>query len=124
MTGQFEITKRFTFEAAHRFPQMGKGHRYARLHGHSFEVDVAIAGTRDAEHGWVVDFDDIDQALAGLRDILCHNYLNEIEGLENPSLENISVWIAEKLLDQFPGLTRVTVRRPSCGESCTYSVSA
>ena len=107
MSGKFEITKRFGFEAAHNFPQMGEGHRYARLHGHSFEVDVTIGGTRDKEHGWVADFDDVDAAL---------------QGLENPSLENIAAWIAEKLLPQFPGLARVTVRRPSCGESCTYSL--
>lgn len=122
MTGSFEITKRFTFEAAHHFPQMGEGHRYARLHGHSFEVDVTIGGARDAEHGWVADFDDVDTSLQGLRDQLCHTYLNEIEGLDNPSLENIAAWIADKLLGSYPGLISVTVRRPSCGEACTYKL--
>ncbi len=123
MSGTFEITKRFTFEAAHHFPQMGEGHRYARVHGHSFEVDVTIAGARDAEHGWVVDFDEVDRVLGGLRETLCHTYLNEIEGLENPSLENIAIWIAEKLKTDFPGLTRVAVKRPTCGEACTYTLA-
>jgi 6-pyruvoyltetrahydropterin/6-carboxytetrahydropterin synthase len=103
---------------------MGAGHPYARLHGHSFQVDVTIAGGQDADHGWVVDFDDVDKALAALRDTLCHNYLNDIEGLENPSLENIALWIVGRLKDAFPGLARVTVRRPSCGEACTYTLPA
>lgn len=122
MTGTLEITKSFTFEAAHNFPQMGKDHPYARLHGHSFKVDVTIGGPRDAAHGWVVDFDEVTKALNDLRDTLCHNYLNDIEGLENPSLENIAIWIADKLSGAYPGLLRVTVMRPSCGEACTYSL--
>jgi len=124
MTGNFEITKSFTFEAAHHFPQMGEGHPYARIHGHSFQVEVTIKGDRDADHGWVVDFDEVDRTLSGLRDTLCHNYLNEIDGLQNPSLENIAIWIAEKLKDNFPGLAYVTVKRPTCGEACTYSLGS
>ena len=122
MSGTLEITKSFTFEAAHNFPQMGEGHPYARLHGHSFQVEVTIAGTKDAAHGWVVDFDEVDKCLASLRDTLCHSYLNEIEGLANPSLENIAMWIADRLKFDFPGLARVTIRRPSCGEACTYAL--
>jgi len=120
MTGNLEITKRFTFEAAHHFPQKGDGHPYARVHGHSFEAEVTIAGPRDEAHGWVVDFDEVDKALGGLREVLCHTYLNEIEGLDNPSLENIAIWIADKVKTDFPGLVRVTVKRPSCGEACTF----
>ncbi len=122
MTSKFEITKRFTFEAAHRFTHMPDGHPYGRLHGHSFEVEVCVEGTRDADHGWVLDFDEMDRVLGALREQLCHGYLNDIEGLDNPSLENISFWIAERAGKEFPGLKSVTVRRPTCNESCTFKL--
>lgn len=122
MTGTFEITKRFTFEAAHRFTGMPEGHPYGRLHGHSFEVEVTVAGARNPDHGWVLDFDEMDQLLARLREELCHGYLNDIEGLDNPSLENIAFWIAERTQNDLPGLKSVTVRRPTCNEACTYKL--
>lgn len=122
MTGRLEITKSFTFEAAHHFTQMPEGHPYRRLHGHSFVVEVTLGGVRDPEMGWVSDFADVDRALDGVRSALDHQLLNDIEGLENPSLENLSMWIAGRLRSALPSLTRVTVRRPSCGEACTFSI--
>lgn len=120
MTGRLEITKSFTFEAAHRFAQMPEGHPYRRMHGHSFEAEVTLSGEPDAEMGWVTDFAEVDRALDDVRAALDHRLLNEIEGLANPSLENLAMWIAERLRPALPGLTRVTVRRPSCGEACTF----
>ncbi len=120
MSGTFEITKRFTFEAAHRFAGMPDGHPYGRLHGHSFEVEVTVAGARDPDHGWVLDFEEMNRLLGALREELCHGYLNDIAGLENPSLENIAFWIAERIRADLPGLRSVTVSRPSCFEACTY----
>lgn len=120
MSGTFEITKRFSFEAAHHFPQMPEGHPYRRLHGHSFEVEVTIEGKRNTEQGWVLDFEEMDKLLGQIKERLCHGYLNEIEGLENPSLENIAFWIADKAEAQLNGIKAVKVMRPSCGEACTY----
>jgi 6-pyruvoyltetrahydropterin/6-carboxytetrahydropterin synthase len=124
MTGHLEIVKEFTFEAAHYFTAAPEGHIYGRLHGHSFHVAVALGGSRDAEHGWVVDFGELARALTQVRDKLDHNLLNEIEGLDNPSLENIAIWLAEKIQPRFPQLKSVTVRRPSCFEAATYHVGA
>jgi 6-pyruvoyltetrahydropterin/6-carboxytetrahydropterin synthase len=117
----FEIFKEFTFEAAHHLAvNVTDGHRYSRLHGHSFQVQVFLKGESDEKKNWVCDFDEIAQRITELRAKLDHNYLNEIEGLEVPTLENISRWIWNRLDGQLPGLDRIAVRRGSCGEGCVF----
>ena len=117
----FEIFKEFTFEAAHHLAvNVPDGHRYSRLHGHSFQVQVFLKGEPDAEKNWLYDFADIEQHVAELRAELDHNYLNEIVGLEVPTLENISRWIWYRLDNQIPGLNRIVVRRGTCGEGCVF----
>jgi 6-pyruvoyltetrahydropterin/6-carboxytetrahydropterin synthase len=91
------------------------------VHGHSFQVEVAVSGTPDANSGFIVDFGDIEKACGQVRAALDHRMLNEVKGLEQPSLENLSVWIWKELAPKLPGLARVTVRRDSIGQSCTYS---
>lgn len=122
MSGRLEITKTFSFEAAHHFAQMPEGHPYRRLHGHSFVAEVTLAGAPDPEMGWVADFAEVDRILDDVRAELDHRFLNEIEGLANPSLEKIAMWIAARLRPALPALTRVTIRRPSCGEACTFTL--
>jgi 6-pyruvoyltetrahydropterin/6-carboxytetrahydropterin synthase len=117
----FEIFKEFTFEAAHHLAvNVDEGHRYSRLHGHSFQVQVFLKGEPDEKKKWLRDFSEIEQRVAELRAELDHNYLNEIAGLEVPTLENISRWIWNRLDNQLPGLDRIIVRRGSCGEGCVF----
>ena len=92
-----EIFKEFTFEAAHRLPNVAPGHKCARLHGHSFQVSVHLTGPVDAHQGWVRDFNDISGAMAPLLGMLDHYYLNEIDGLDNPTSEVIAAWIWDRL---------------------------
>lgn len=115
-----EIVKEFAFDAAHFLPTAADGHPYRRMHGHSFTAEVALAGTPDPASGWLVDFAVIEAALAVLRDRLDHRLLNDLAGLGVPTLENLAAWIFRALDVELPGLVRVTVRRPSSGESCTY----
>ena len=116
-----EIAYRFGFDAAHRFDAFPEGHLYRGVHGHSFQVEVAIAGEPDAATGFVADFGAVERECAALRAALDHRMLNEIPGLERPSLENISLWVWNSLARTFPNLARVTVRRDSCGQSCSYT---
>jgi 6-pyruvoyltetrahydropterin/6-carboxytetrahydropterin synthase len=117
----FEIFREFTFEAAHHLAvNVGAGHRYSRLHGHSFQVQVVLKGKAEQKTHWVCDFDEIGQRIAELRAELDHHYLNEIAGLEVPTLENISRWIWNRLDDQLSSLSRIVVRRGSCGEGCVF----
>jgi 6-pyruvoyltetrahydropterin/6-carboxytetrahydropterin synthase len=117
----FEIFKEFTFEAAHHLAvNVTDDHRYSRLHGHSFQVQVFLRGEPDDKKNWLCDFGEIEQHVAELRAELDHNYLNQIAGLEVPTLENISRWIWNRLDNRLSGLDRIVVRRGSCGEGCVF----
>jgi 6-pyruvoyltetrahydropterin/6-carboxytetrahydropterin synthase len=114
-----EIWKDFTFEAAHRLPNLPADHKCARLHGHSFKARIYVAGPMDVTLGWVVDFSEIKAAFKPLERQLDHQYLNDVPGLENPTSENIAIWIWEKLKPVLPGLSKVTVRE-TCTSGCIY----
>lgn len=113
-----EIFKEFRFEAAHRLPMVPKGHKCERLHGHSYRVEVHVRGVVDPEAGWVMDFGDISEAFAPLHVQLDHYYLNEVEGLENPTSENLARWIWQRLVTSLP-VSSVVVRE-TCTSGCTY----
>jgi len=113
-----EIFKDFAFEAAHRLPNVPEGHKCARLHGHSFRVRVTISGPVDPHLGWVMDFADVKRACRAVEDRLDHRYLNEIEGLENPTSEVLARWIWERLAPDLP-LAAVEVRE-TCTTGCVY----
>ncbi|MAU41455.1 MAG: 6-carboxytetrahydropterin synthase QueD [Kordiimonas sp.] len=116
-----EIYKIFNFDAAHHLAcNVPDGHPYSRLHGHSFQAEVFLRGEPDIDTGWIVDFAQIDTALQQLRNELDHNYLNEIPGLELPTVENIACWIWNRLSPDFPQLCRIIIRRGSFGEGCIY----
>ena len=89
-----EIFRELTFEAAHRLPNVPPGHKCARLHGHSYRVEVHVAGPVGAATGWVMDFGDLTDACRPVRDQLDHYYLNDIPGLENPTSEVLARWMA------------------------------
>jgi len=116
-----EVALRFGFDAAHHFDTFPEGHPYRRMHGHSFQVEVALQGEPDPATGFVADLGEVERECLRLRGELDHRVLNEIAGLDKPSLENLCVWIWKDLHVRLPGLCRVTVRRDSCGQSCTYT---
>jgi 6-pyruvoyltetrahydropterin/6-carboxytetrahydropterin synthase len=115
-----DIFKDFSFEAAHRLPNVPEGHKCARLHGHSFQVRIVVSGPVGETSGWVMDFGDIKTAFRPIRDQLDHYYLNEIEGLENPTSEHIARWIWQRLKPALPELSRVEIRE-TCTSGCIYS---
>lgn len=114
-----DIYKEVGFEAAHRLPNVPPDHKCARLHGHSYRVVIHVRGALDEALGWVVDFADVDQAFEPLHGQLDHRYLNEVEGLENPTSENIAVWIWQRLKPALPGLCRIEVKE-TCETGCVY----
>ena len=116
-----ELTYEFWFDAAHQFRHMPAGHKYHGLHGHSFRVEIAVRGTPDPESGFIVDFAQLEAAGESIRERLDHRFLNEIVGLETPSLEHISRFIWDALKPRFSGLTRVAIRRDSHRQGCVYT---
>lgn len=118
-----EIYKEFYFEAAHMLPNVPEGHKCRRLHGHSFKATIFVAGELGSKSGWVMDFSEIKSAFEPLYQQLDHHYLNEIEGLENPTSENIAIWIWNHLKPNLPSLSRVEIRE-TCTSGCIYSGEA
>jgi 6-pyruvoyltetrahydropterin/6-carboxytetrahydropterin synthase len=114
-----DISKTFHIEAAHRLPNVPAGHKCARLHGHSFRVEVHVRGPLDPHLGWVMDFADIKAAFAPLFERLDHNYLNEVGGLDNPTSENLARWIWAHLKPRLPLLARIVVHE-TCTSACSY----
>ncbi len=115
-----EIFKEFTFEAAHRLPNVPEGHKCGRLHGHSFKAELWLRGPVDPTAGWVMDFGDVKTAFAPFYDQLDHPYLNEVPGLENPTSEVLARWIWRQVRPRLPGLSRVVVRE-TCTSGCSYA---
>lgn len=109
-----EIFKVFSLESAHRLPNVPAGHKCARIHGHSFRVEIHVRGALDEHLGWVMDFADVKAAFEPLFQRLDHHYLNDVPGLENPTSENLARWIWRELAPALPQLSKVVVH-----ETCT-----
>jgi 6-pyruvoyltetrahydropterin/6-carboxytetrahydropterin synthase len=109
-----EIFKCITLECAHRLPNVPAGHKCARVHGHSFRVEIRVRGPVDGHLGWVMDFADVKAAFEPLYQQLDHRYLNDVPGLENPTSENLARWIWQRLKPGLPQLAEVVVH-----ETCT-----
>lgn len=103
------ITQAFSFEAAHFLPHVPEGHRCRRMHGHSYRVELTLEGDTDPHTGWVVDFFEVEAAFQPLLRRLDHYCLNEVEGLENPTAENIAVWIWDRVRPVLPQVAVVRV---------------
>lgn len=115
-----DIFKTFTLEAAHRLPNVPDGHKCARLHGHSFRVELRVRGEPGEGTGWVMDFADLKTAFRPLYDQLDHHYLNDIPGLENPTSEQLAIWIWDRLKPRLPLLAEIVVHE-TCTSGCRYA---
>ena len=114
-----KLFKEFTFEAAHKLPMVPKDHKCFQLHGHSFKVRVYVEGPVN-ELGWVIDFADLKAICKPWIETLDHSFLNEINGLENPTSENIAAWLWDRLADQLPQLSAIEIME-TCTSGCIYS---
>ncbi len=114
-----EIFNTFHIEAARRLPHLPAGHPCSRLHGHSFRIEVRLAGPLHERLGWVADFADIERAWATVHAELDHRYLNDIPGLENPTSEHLALWIWNRLKPVLPQLSRILVQETATS-GCMY----
>tara|TARA_B100000767_G_C19766677_1_gene537887 strand:- start:1326 stop:1682 length:357 start_codon:yes stop_codon:yes gene_type:complete len=114
-----DIYKEFTIEAAHRLPNVPEGHKCSRLHGHSFSIRLYLSGEAPEPNGWVMDFSELKRIFKPLYDQLDHHYLNDIEGLENPTSENLARWIWEHLKPKLELLSCVEIKE-TCTSGCIY----
>ncbi len=114
-----DIFKEFTFESAHRLPNVPPTHKCARLHGHSYRVAIHVSGPVDPTLGWIIDFAEIKDAFAPVHTQLDHYYLNDIAGLENPTSENIARWMWQRLKPSLPLLSQIVIHE-TCTSGCIY----
>jgi 6-pyruvoyltetrahydropterin/6-carboxytetrahydropterin synthase len=114
-----QLSRTFTFEAAHRLPTFPEGHKCRRLHGHSFKVEILVAGEVDEAKGYLIDYGELKAVCEPVFQRLDHNYLNEIQGLENPTAETLARWIWGQVKPALPCLAAVIVRE-TCNTSCEY----
>lgn len=114
-----EIFKVFKFDAAHHLPNVGKEHKCSETHGHSFRIEIHIEGPVDPAKGWIIDFADMDKTVQPLLEELDHKYLNDIDGLSNPTSEHIAQWIWKHLAKKLPHLSRIVVQE-SPDSGCVY----
>jgi 6-pyruvoyltetrahydropterin/6-carboxytetrahydropterin synthase len=115
-----EIFKVFHIDAAHRLPNVPPGHKCANKHGHSFRIEIHIRGPVDPRLGWIMDFADMVKAFQPLHDQLDHKYLNDIEGLNNPTSENLAKWLWLRLQPALPQLSKIVVQE-SMESGCVYT---
>lgn len=114
-----ELKKEFRFEAAHHLPRVPPGHKCARVHGHSYKIELTIRGPVNPETGWLIDYADMDDAWAEMHGRLDHRMLNDVPGLENSTCENLASYLWRELRPKLPVLAAVTVwETPDA--SCTY----
>lgn len=115
-----ELTKEFRFEAAHRLPMVPPDHKCHRLHGHSYRIEVAVAGEVDEATGWLVDYADVAAVVEPvLRGELDHRTLNDVPGLENATSEALCLWLWRRFAPGLPLLAAVTVHE-TCTARCTF----
>ncbi len=115
----WELTKSFRFEAAHSLPGTTLGETSEEIHGHSFRAEISIRGIPDPATGMIVDLGVFEQKMAEVQKTLDHKLLDRIKPLGAPTLENLARYIWDRV--QHAGrVTRVSVHRDSCNESCTY----
>lgn len=108
---QVDLVKSYQFEAAHTTPWQDDD---ARLHGHSFRVELVVGGECDPRLGWLVDYAEINDRFEDVYAQLDHQRLNDVPGLESPTLEGLRSWILERMSPKLSGLKDVRVS--ICGE--------
>lgn len=115
-----EIFREFTFDAAHRLDHLPEGHKCARVHGHTYRLTVYVEGSLDTTLGWIVDFAEIKRLTNAVLAHLDHHFLNEVDGLEQPTTELIAIWIWDRLKPDLPGLCRIQLWENQ-NSGCTYA---
>ena len=113
------LTKDFIIEAAQSLPKVPTGHKCARIHGHTFTIEISVEGEVDPETGWFYDHALISSAMRPIVEQLDHSHLNDIPGLENPTIELMAGWLWKKLDPQLPGLAEIMIHETPRAR-CSY----
>ena len=113
------VYKKFNIESARSLPNVPESHPCYQLHGHSFKIIISIIGQIDKNTGFVIDFQEIENAFNPIKKILDHSFLNKIEGLSNPTSENICIWIWDKIESSIPNICEIEIKETD-STGCIY----
>ena len=114
----YELSQRFFFEAAHTLNRVIETEGSLRIHGHTYEAEVTVAGQPDAVSGMLVDLGYLRSEIARVRELLDHRLLDEVQGLGSATIENLCAFIRAQLEDSVPGLCAVMIERRASGDRC------
>jgi 6-pyruvoyltetrahydropterin/6-carboxytetrahydropterin synthase len=110
------LYKDFTFDSAHFLPNVPEGHKCGQLHGHTYHLRVFVKGTVKNEEGWVIDFTELKAVVESVVKVIDHKVLNDIEGLQNPTSELLSIWLWENIKPELPLISRIELKEtPTSG---------
>jgi 6-pyruvoyltetrahydropterin/6-carboxytetrahydropterin synthase len=102
----YRIGKQFSFDAAHVLADLPAGHKCARLHGHTYTVEIELTASRLVPPGFVTDFADLAPFRRYLADTIDHRHLNDVLSVE-PTSENLArhffTWCVTHLEPGIPG---------------------
>jgi 6-pyruvoyltetrahydropterin/6-carboxytetrahydropterin synthase len=116
----FEVSVSGSFEASHYINAESGADAYRRVHGHSFVVTASVAGHGPSKDGWVLDLGALDLALKQVLAELDHSVLNDIPGLEQPTFENLLLWIDSQLKAKGYSASRIEIERPTVRQRAVY----
>jgi 6-pyruvoyltetrahydropterin/6-carboxytetrahydropterin synthase len=117
----FDLSQRFYFEAAHTLNRSYETEGSLRIHGHTYEAEVTVTGSPDLQSGMLVDLAILRKEIERVRAMLDHRLLDEVEGLEQATLENLTIFIRNQMRTTFPNLTSVMVERRVSGDRCVLN---
>lgn len=110
------IYKQFTFDSAHFLPGVPAGHKCGNMHGHTYALTVFIGGEPEQKIGWIIDYAELKKNIQPVIELLDHQILNNIKGLENPTSEILSIWLWDKIKPLVPGLKKIELKEtPTSG---------
>ncbi len=115
----FELKQQFQIESSRFLPNLPPEHPCSRMHGHSFKLILTLQGPLQPKLGWVRDYHEIEKTVKPFLLMLDHQTLNQVPGLENPTSENLALWLYKKLKGPLPELVRISVQETSTTE-CSY----
>lgn len=115
----FELKQQFQIESSRFLPNLPPDHPCSRMHGHSFKIILTLQGPLHPKLGWVRDYHEIEKTVKPFLLMLDHHTLNQVAGLENPTSENLALWLYQKLKSPLPELVRISVHETSTTE-CSY----
>lgn len=104
----YQIRKMFNFEASHQLTGLPEGHQCGRNHGHSYRVELILESETLNEHGFVVDYGNLDKFADFLKVKFDHQFLNEVVGFQTCA-ENLAFFLFVQANDWWPQVVECRV---------------